>query len=491
MRQAVRAGCVAGLAWVGGCTVGPAFHAPRAEVPAAWHDVSAHGGGVALVARPDPGWWRMFHDPVLDALVARAMAGNPGFQENRARIVQAREQEAAQRAAGLPELGTSARYTRERLGEAGLFSVLGGAGSGTGQPAFLGGIGGLTQGTDLYQVGFDASWELDLFGRVRRSVEQARAQVAVQTARQGDARLTLQGDVVRTYLQWRATQALLDAAGEVAAARARTAALRAFQRRLGLADGTDVDLAGAALARAQEQAAGFQRQAGQALNRLAILTGQPPGELDGPLAALRPLPDPPPRVPVVLPAALARLRPDIRAAEADLHAATAGVGAAVAQLYPDITLSGQVGQRTLTLGSLADWGNTFYQFGPAISLPLFQGGRLRAAIRLARAQQQEAALTYRQRVLDALGEVEDALVALRTDRAARESDRAAVASINARLALARTRYRDGTGDALAVLDARADLSTAQQDDIQARLAVLLDVVALCKATGGGWPEAGG
>ena len=177
---------------------------------------------------------------------------------------------------------------------------------------------------------------------------------------------------------------------------------------------------------------GFEQQAQQAMNRLSVLTGQPPGALDAMLATAAPLPTVPAVVGVGVPSTLARRRPDIREAEAQLHAATANVGVAVASFYPDISLTGDFGLRALDASYLTNWASAFYAFGPSISLPIFQGGRLTANLRLARAQEVEAALNYRNTVLNALREVEDALVAYRTDRASRDKLAETVASARAR-----------------------------------------------------------
>ncbi|MBM9402261.1 efflux transporter outer membrane subunit [Gluconacetobacter azotocaptans] len=488
-RSARVAGLVV-LAMAGpGCTLGPDFRPPPAALPAAWHDRSAGTAAAVVLSDPDPAWWRLFGDPVLTGLMARAMADNLDVGQALARIAQARAQEQAQRAAGLPGLDASAGYTRAKLGEAGLFSVFGGGTGANGQAFPESGIGGLTQGTDLYQVGFDASWELDLFGQVRRGVEQAGAQAQARIENRRDALVTLQGDVARTYLELRAAQALLAVAQGETAARADLLALTQLRHRLGLADRTDVDQARDGLTRARAALPPLVQQAEQAMNDLAVLTGQPPGALDARLTTARPLPDDPVPLAIGLPAALARRRPDIRAAEAGLHAATAGIGVAVAQFYPDLTLTGQFGQRSLALSDVAEWGNSFYQLGPAISLPLFQGGRLRANLRLARAQAAEAALAYRQAVLNALRDMDDGLSALHADRTRRQNDDAAVATADDRLALAHVRWRDGLGDRRAVLDDQATLAAARQDALRGRLQVLLDIVALYKAAGGGWQAA--
>ncbi|MHA8049450.1 TolC family protein, partial [Roseomonas mucosa] len=200
------------------------------------------------------------------------------------------------------------------------------------------------------------------------------------------------------------------------------------------------------------------------------------------------IPPTPPAVPVGLPASLARRRPDIRQAEARLHAATAGVGVAVANFYPDISLTGSLGARGLEASSLTNWSNHFYSFGPSISLPIFQGGRLTANLRTARAQQAEAALAYRGTVLNALGEVEDSLVAYRTDRAQLESLDQSVRSADTALSLARSRYNSGLSNFIDVLDAQRTLVQARQQRLQATLSLTTDLVSLYKALGGGWQD---
>jgi NodT family efflux transporter outer membrane factor (OMF) lipoprotein len=189
-----------------------------------------------------------------------------------------------------------------------------------------------------------------------------------------------------------------------------------------------------------------------------------------------------------LPASLARRRPDIREAEARLHAATANVGVAVASFYPDISLNGSFGLRALDASYLTNWASSFYSFGPGISLPIFQGGRLTAGLRLARAQEAEAALAYRGAVLNALQEVEDALAAYRTDQAARDRLAEAVRSGQTTLYLARDSYTHGLADFIQVLDAERTLVGSRQQLVQADVALTNDVVGLYNALGGGWRE---
>ena len=211
------------------------------------------------------------------------------------------------------------------------------------------------------------------------------------------------------------------------------------------------------MADTEYQLPGYEKQSQQAINRLSVLTGQPPGALDAMLGPAAPLPVPPAMIGIGVPSDLARRRPDVREAEAQLHAATANVGVAVASFYPDVSLTGNFGLRALDASYLTNWASAFYSFGPSVSLPIFQGGRLTAGLRLARAQQAEAALAYRGTVLNALREVEDALVAYRTDRAGRDKLAEAVRSGETTLYLARDSYTHGLADFIQVLDAERTL----------------------------------
>jgi len=298
----------------------------------------------------------------------------------------------------------------------------------------------------------------------------------------------LEGQVAQAYLQLRGAQALTASQQENIRTAQAAFDLTYKRQREGLTTELDVDQARTQLANFQSQLPAYEKQAQQAINRLSVLTGQPPGTLDamlGPAASL-------PRVPAVIglgvPSTLARRRPDIRRAEAQLHAATANVGVAVAGFYPDVSLTGSFGLRALDGAYLTNWASSFYSFGPSISLPIFQGGRLTANLRLARAQEAEAALAYRGTVLNALQEVEDALVAYRTDQATRDRIAEAVKSGQTTLYLARDSYTHGLSDFIQVLDAERTLVGSRQQLVQADVALTNDVVGLYNALGGGWQE---
>jgi multidrug efflux system outer membrane protein len=501
------------LLGVTACTVGPDYTPPKPPDVANWNDKSAGNvqsanvQSVSVLSNPDPRWWAGFGDPVLTELIQKAIAGNLDLQQAVLRVAEARQGEVSARAAGLPTIGGSGSYMREQLGLRGLLLSRGVDGQlntlanqssplntispglgGRASTAIGGVLNQLSQPTDLFQYGLNASWELDLFGRVRRSEEQAGARTQSQIEAANDALVMLEGQVAQAYVQLRGAQAL--AASQQENVRTAQAAfdLTRQRQRQGLATDLDVEQARTQLADTQYQLPGYEKQAQQAMNRLSVLSGQTPGTLDTMLGSSTSLPPVPSMIGIGVPSALARRRPDVREAEAQLHAATANVGVAVASFYPDVSRTGSFGLRALDASFLTNWASSFYSFGPSISLPIFQGGRLTAGLRLARAQQAEAALAYRGTVLNALREVEDALVAYRTDRAARDKLADAVRSGQTTLYLARDQYSHGLADFIQELDAERTLIASRQQLVQADVMVIGDVVALYDALGGGWQD---
>jgi NodT family efflux transporter outer membrane factor (OMF) lipoprotein len=498
----------AALCALAACTVGPNFAPPKPPAETTWNDPSAkQPGQVTPQSDPNPKWWSAFNDPTLNRLIDMAIAGNLDLRQAVLRVVESRQSVASARAAGLPSLSGTASYNREQLGLEGLLKSRGAYSglnaladknsslnqyqSGLGNKVAEDGSGLLstvTQPIGLFQYGLDASWELDLFGRVRRSVEQAKAQSEAQLEATNDALIMLESEVAQAYVQLRGAQALTASQlANVGTAR-DSLSLTSTRQLQGLATGLDVEQARTQLAETQRQLPAYENQQQQALNQLSVLVGKPPGTLDAMLSPKAPLPTVPAVVAVGVPSTLARRRPDIREAEAQLHAATANVGIAVAGFYPDVTLTGSLGLRAIDASYLANWASHFYTLGPSLSLPIFQGGRLTASLRLARAQQVESALHYRGTVLNALREVEDALVSYRTDRAARDRLLEEVHSAQITLSLARARYTNGVTDFIQVLDAERTLISSRQQLVQTDVTLTNDVVALYRALGGGWEE---
>lgn len=497
------------LITLAGCTVGPDFKTPdNPDIPS-WVDAKHHDPSVSQASDPDPRWWNRFNDPVLTELIGMAIRGNLNLQQAVLRVVEARQGIVTARAAGLPMLNGTASYMHMQVGLKGILQSSGAyqqlnaladqnsplnkyaAGLGT-QLGSTGTnlLGRLTQPIDLFQYGLDASWELDLFGRVRRSVEQAEATTEAQVEATNDALLMLESDVAQGYVQLRSSQALT--ASQEENIRTAQGALDLTQKlqRTGLDTALDVDQARTQLLSYQSQLPGYEKQTQQAIDSLNVLVGQPPGFLDVKLAVPAPLPTLPDVVGIGVPSTLARRRPDIREAEAQLHAATANIGVAVAAFYPDISLTGSLGIRATDVSYLTRWASQFYSVGPSISLPIFQGGRLTGNLRLARAQAIASALSYRGTVLNALREVEDDLVAYRTDRAERDRLVEVVRSGEDALYLATNAFSHGLQTFLQVLDAQRTVISARQQLVQVNATLANDVVALYRAVGGGWQDPG-
>lgn len=490
------------------CAVGPNYTPPKPPDEANWNDRSARTTRtVTDQTNPDPRWWNGFNDPVLTKLMQQAIAGNLDLQQAVLRIVESRQNEVTARAGQLPTIGGTGSYTREQLGLRGLLLSQGAYGQlnaladqGSALNQFSPGLGNrasnairdqlnrLDQPVDLFSYGLNSSWELDLFGRVRRSEEQAGARTQAQVEATNDALVMLEGQVAQAYVQLRGGQVLTASQQENVRTSQSALDLTQKQQIRGLATDLDVEQARTQLANAESQLPGYEKQTEQAMDRLSVLTGQPPGALDAILGSSAPLPAIPAVVGIGVPSTLARRRPDVREAEANLHAATASVDVAVANFYPDVSLTGSFGLRALDASYLTNWASAFYSFGPSISLPIFQGGRLTANLRLARAQEAEAALAYRGTVLNALREVEDALVAYRTDRAQRDKLIVSVRSGEMTLYLARDAYTHGLENFIQVLDAERTLIGARQQLAQANVTLTNDVVTLYDALGGGWQD---
>jgi NodT family efflux transporter outer membrane factor (OMF) lipoprotein len=461
------------------CAVGPAYKPPAAAVPSAFAGPLPAAPPADNASKPD--WWHEFHDPELDSLEARTRKDNLDLQTGLMRIVVARTQVQAARAQGLPSLNASASYKREQLGFAGILEAQGGAG--TLDPAL---VKEITAPIGLYQLGFDASWELDLFGKVSRSVEAAKAQTDVAVESRNDMLVSLEAEVAQDYMQLRAAQLLRSITRELISDAQQILELTTNRWSHGLALESDVESARAQVSSLTSNLPQYEQSIAVSRHALAVLVGETPEALDAELAPTVSLPGLPQLIPVGLPSTLARRRPDIRQAEASLHAATADVGVSVASLYPDISLTGSLGLRNISTGYLFGWASKFYSAGPSISLPIFHGGALIANVRMAKAEEAEAALAYRKTVLTALQEVEDGLVSLDQDGIRLTSLRETVAANQRSFDIAMHSYKVGLTNYVAVLTQELQTNQARQQLAQATLTEITDLVKLYKALGGGW-----
>jgi NodT family efflux transporter outer membrane factor (OMF) lipoprotein len=367
-------------------------------------------------------------------------------------------------------------------------------GTGTGvTPIPTQGKGSSISAFNLFQAGFDSSWELDLWGRVRREVEAADASVQTQAEARRDLLTATMAEVARDYLQLRGIQTdyaiTLD---NLNAARDIERVTRE-RRAHGLASELDVAEAASQVSTEGALLPQLEQQESETINRLSFLLGQAPGALSSELKEAKRVPPTPPTVPMGLPSDLARRRPDIRGAEASLHQATAQIGVAQADFYPSITLSGSASLQALQFNQLGSWASRQYAVGPSISLPIFEGGRLRATLELRKQQQQEAAVTYQRVVLSAWHEIDNALTQYSTQQLRRDQLDAAVKDDQTALRLAQAQYTAGIESFLRVLDAERRLLAAQQDFTDNATQISTTSVSLYKALGGGWettyPEA--
>lgn len=492
-----------------GCTVGPNFKPPAPLHAQAWNALKQGGApGVSELSNPSPQWWQRFHDPVLSKLIADAIAGSPDLKEAELRVVSAHQQTVEAASAGLPSLSGTGSYMREELGLKGILESQGAYGelnqlADASSPvnAFAPGAGSVVAGegkgalnalaapVNLYQYGLSASWELDLFGKVRRSVEAAKASARAQAEAANDALVMLESEVAQAYFGLRAAQqAAAVQAQAVQVAQTQLDLTQSLYQR-GLTSDIDVQQQRTELLAEETQSETYQKQVGQAIDRINVLAGDPPGTLDALLTPAAPVPQVTGVIGIGIPSTLARRRPDIREAEAELHAATANVGVAVADFYPDISLTGQAGFRALDASYLTNWASLFYSAGPSVSLPIFEGGKLEANLKLAKTQEVSAALNYRGTVLNALREVEDALIAYRADQAAEAQAAQTVQAARLTFYLAQDRYRHGLSSDLQALTSERSLLSAQQQLAQAQMTVADDVVTLYTALGGGWQTA--
>jgi outer membrane protein, multidrug efflux system len=470
------------MACLGACKVGPNFVPPNEPTPKEYAESAAPANADAP---PDTAWWNQFHDAQLDQLENQATAGNLGLKVAYLRILEARIQVQAARAQGLPSLNGTASYTREQLGLAGIAKAKG-LDSGSTPPAVQDLVSSLEKPTNLYQLGFDASWELDVFGKVRRSVEAADAQSQQAVESKNDLLVSLEAEIAQTYFQLRAAQVLQQMTAALIADQREVVDLTSSRQQHGLGSEADVQTARGQLASLEAQLPPYEQTIASSTHALAVLCGQTPEGFDAALGTASELPSLPQMVPVGIPSTLARRRPDIRNSEAALHAATAQVGVSVASLFPQVSLTGSVGLRNTDTRYLFDWASKFYSAGPSISVPIFNGGALMANVRLSRTEAAAAALSYRSTVLNALQEVEDGLSSLREDAARSASLNTTVDADQRALDINVDAYRHGLVTYVAVLTLQLQTVQARQQLAQALLTQIIDLIKLYKALGGGW-----
>lgn len=470
------------------CATGPDFVTPTPAVPDDWTswrsaDDALHAH-VATSHELPATWWLAFGDPVLDGLQQRAIEGSPDLRTAALRLAQARAQRKLVAAQRGPDIKASGGVQHQRQSEYAAGTRLVDTIAADRAPL----VSALSEPFTLYQAGFDASWELDLWGRIRRSVEAADAEVAGQAALLDLARLSLRSEVARTYFELRSTQRQLSLVREEVAVLEHRIGLLKARAQGGAADHLDLErqLAEAAAARAQVPC--LLAAEGAVANQLALLLGERPGALREELAApagVRQLDLP--ALALGLPSEVALRRPDIRAAQARLHRAVASVGVARAELYPSVRLGARFGFESFDRGEFAEWGSRTWSLGPSLMLPLFDHGRRKGTVHLRELEQQEAAVNYQRTVLKAWHEIDDALSAYTAEHQQLRELTSRVQSTEQAYTLARARHDGGLTDFIAVLD-------SQRSHLQARQALALSqerlgvrYIAINKAVGNAGP----
>jgi NodT family efflux transporter outer membrane factor (OMF) lipoprotein len=469
---------------VAGCMVGPDFAPPDPQLPETSFngDAGVTVSDARLPPPTDPTWWAVFRDPILTDLEHRVADANLDVRTATIRLAESRFQRGVAAAAQFPSINGDAKYTRELYSQNGILSLLGGLLG----PSASGGIP-ITPIND-YNVGFDASWELDLWGKVRRQVEAADAQVDQAEDQRRDALVSSLAELARDYIQLRGVQTQIKIANDNLKIDRDILQLAQQRQEHGVQNGLDVENAAAQVESIRAQLPTLEQQESQYINALSLLLDQPPGALRAALGRPRAIPLAPPRIPLGIPSELARRRPDIRVAEAQLHAATANIGVAVGAFYPSVQLNGTVGLDALDYTNLWKGSSLQYMVGPSVSLPIFSGGRLKKTLELRDAQQQEAAIFYHKTVLQAWHDVVNALVARRLEQVRRARLRSQADHSRQALVLARARYNEGVAEFVTVLDAERSLLQAEQQYATSTTNVSLNVVQLFKALGGGWEE---
>ncbi len=453
--------------FLSGCAAGPNYHPPKTEVSAAF----ANGSQTNMAAAPTAvTWWQGFNDAILNGLVTRAVATNQDLRIATAHVLEARALRMGAVADLFPVANANAGWT----------------GSLSSRDSSPYPLSYSQRELNLYNVGFDATWELDIFGRVRRSIQADTADVAATVATRQDVLVSLISEVARNYFELRGSQNQLAVARANAENERETLDLTATKFRAGRATQLDTARARAQLEATLALIPPLEAAVKHSIYRLGVLTGQQPTALEPELAPAAPIPALPPLVKIGDPASLLRRRPDIRSAESVLAGATARIGVATADLFPRVTFNGSLGLQATQIERLFQGGAETYSFGPSITWSALDIGHVRARIKAANARTDAQLAAYEKTVLNALEETENALVDFGREQVRRDYLRTSEHSATEAMTLARQRYEGGIDDFLPVLDAQRTQLAIQAQLAQSETRTATSLVAIYKALGGGW-----
>jgi multidrug efflux system outer membrane protein len=454
--------------FLAGCAVGPNYQAPKINVAGYWITPLSNGEsqGPADLAL----WWKKFNDPDLDWLMTKAIESNYDLRLAKDRVREARAERDVAYGGLWPTVNGTASYSRNRWGK-NSFPPL---------PATT------ALNFNEYNAGFDAAWEIDIFGGTRRAVEAANAEIDSAQYGQRDVLISLLAEVARNYIQLRGFQQRLSITFQNIKIQQEVLDLTNSRFKHGLSSDLDVQEARAVLTQTQSQVPTLETGVQESVYHLADLIGDQPGTLTGKLSSEKPIPLTPPQVPVGLPSDLLQRRPDIQKAERELAAATSRIGQAKADLFPKFSLTGMGGVESLSTNNWFDYASRYGNVGPSMQWDIFEAGRVRAQVRVQNARQEKALDAYQQTILTALEDTEGALTNYAKEQVRRHSLSESFDAETQALELSAKRYKSGLADFIRVLDSERARYQAQDALIQSNQAVSVDLVQLYKALGGGW-----
>ncbi len=447
------------LAILSGCTVGPDYKRPETPTPAGWASPTTIPSTQPIAVL----WWKRFNDPTLDRLIEQSLKSNLDIKQAESRLRQARAQRGVTGADLWPDVNAGGGYTRTR-------------------PA------GVPSSHSSWQAGFDASWEIDVFGGTRRNIEGADSDIAAAVEDRRDVVVSLTAELATYYLDLRSAQQRIAIAKRSLDLQAHNAEIAKKRLNAGFVSGLDLANAEAQMESTSSQIPPLEASVRQSIYAISTLLGREPGALVVELTPISAIPTSPPAVPLGLPSYLLTRRPDVRRSEQQLHSATARVGAATADYFPKFSLTGSLGTQGSKFKDLGNWDNRYWSVGPSVSWPIFDAGRIRANVAVQNALAEQAVLSYTQSVLTALRDVENALIAYGTEQQHREALANTVNAYRKALDLATRLYTNGQTDYLNVVAAQGALYSAEDSLVLSDRAVAANLVALYKALGGGWDQ---
>ena len=451
--------CSALLWFLTGCVVGPDYISPEVKQDLATWEQSMEAG--LNTSESDLSqWWQQLDDSLLDQLVILAIENNLDLEQSRSRVREARAQRNITAASGAPTLDAGASAQRQKIGEASTGS--------------------------LYSTGFDAAWELDVFGRVKRSVEASSAELDATVESLRNVQVSLLAELALNFIDVRSFQTRLRLAEANVELQEETLRMVNSRMDLGLATILDVRGAESNLANSKAQMPPIKTGLSRAMHRIAVLVGQKPGTLNESLSEPGIIPLAPPEIPIGIPADLLRRRPDIRIAERELAAQTARVGVAIADLYPRFTLSGVLSFQSTDSANLFTALSRALSFGPSVQWNIFSAGSVRNNITVQNERQKQALLNYEKSVLTALEDVENAMVAYARELDRHENIQKAVSASGESVRFSESMYKDGLTDFSRVLDAQRALFTLEDQLADSEAEITRNLIRLYKALGGGW-----